>query len=148
LTAMSRLKKTAKETGDYTRYFVAGEESLLYLDWMLRDCIPPSIPCIQEMPHVYCICSRWDDAVRVHDVALEKGLIDKFQHDEAINSIRNTEVAHGTALEFIQNNQGVLQRDIYKKLPHIEEDTLKWVMRYSNDIKKIKSGNTYKLYTH
>jgi hypothetical protein len=146
LNSMKRLKKLANETKDYTAYFATGEESLLYLDWMKRDVAPPAIPCIQELPHIYCVCNRWDDAIRVHGVALEKGLIDKFQYDEAIIDIRNKELTHREAIEFIKNNPGVLQRDIYKKLLSVEKDYLKWVMRYSRDIGKVKSGNTYELY--
>jgi uncharacterized protein (UPF0128 family) len=113
---------------------------------MLRDSIPPVIPCIQELPHVYCTCSRWDDAIRVHKIALGKGLIDKYHLDEVVNNIRNTEFAHSVTIEFIKNNKGVLQRDIYKKLPHVDRDMLKWIMRYSIDIQKNKNGSTYELY--
>lgn len=148
LHEMQRFEKIARATKDYSHYFAAGEKCLLYVGWMKRDLVPPSIPCIQDLPDTYCACNRWNDATRVYGIAYAEKLINKQELNEQIKFVRLIETAHNVAIALLKNEPGFLQRNIYKKLNEVDQDALKFVMRRSIDIEKVKSGNTYELHTN
>ena len=66
------------------------------------------------------------------------------------NKINFEKTAEKELLKFISNNNGILQKDIYKNYPleykQIIQSTL-YFMAKTSKIKREKQGNTYKIYT-
>lgn len=73
--------------------------------------------------------------------------------DTINNSIEETkwkrDVVIPNILETIRNNDGILQKDIYAKLPHIAKEEIQYYLKHfehESVITRIKKGNSYELH--
>lgn len=136
------------------RYFEAGEACLKILPQVVAEWrseygksgIPPIIPPRDELREIYMRFGRWDDAARVVRTVAEAGLYTKAEEKNALGWIAGCKAAATAALELIAKEPGILQKDLYDVLPYIDRECLKWFLRASYQIDKVKAGNTNRLF--
>ena len=148
---LSNIIETEK---DIQKKLDACEKSYALLPQFVSDCVkmddelPPFINCRDVGPILYMWIGNWSSA----QLSIEKCITANAYYPEDgaaelryLNTYRKVAL---TAISYIRENPGCLQRNIYKALGFENEDrdALKDFLKHSQQITKEKSGNTYKLY--
>ena len=115
-------------------------------DEIEEEPIPPLIVCRDCAPEWYGRLGKWDDAFRVIRFCVDCGAYTPAEGREALDLIIVRKAASDAALSYISNNPGCKQTDIYRALPHVDRDALKWFTRNSAMIWKEPAGKTNLLY--
>ena len=110
------------------------------------------------MPYLYMRLGKFDESKRVIMACISAKAYDCSGWTnpkatigrEYLRGLKRIKDASSAVLQYVSDNPGVLQRNIYKtfKDSSVTHDDLYWVLRYSYQVKKEKAGNTYKLYTN
>lgn len=108
--------------------------------------IPPLIVCRDCAPDWYGRLGKWDDAFRVIRFCVDCGAYTATEGREALDLLILRKSAADAALAHISQNPGCKQSDIYKALPGVDRDALKWFTRNSAQIRKEPSGKTNLLF--
>ncbi len=67
--------------------------------------------------------------------------------DDAIKETKwRKDVVIPDILATIRQNDGILQKDIYSRLPHIEKSEIQAFLKTSDDVLRVKKGSTYELH--
>ncbi len=135
-------------------YFAAGEAALdalpgAFAGWLRspdKESVPPSIPPRDGLPDMYMRFGRWDDAARVIRRVAEIGLTTKDEERESLAWIAGCKAAATAALDLVKDRPGILQKDVYRELPYVNRECLKWFLRFSREIDKVKTGDSSRLY--
>ena len=146
-----RLSDEIKNSRDINAKLAACEESFKILPefvrlWM-KDSkkLPDSIMCRDVAPVLYARLGRWVEA----RAAINKCRFAGAYEDGGKGALAHLEryrAAAERALEFLKNNPGYKQKDLYKALPDVDRDCLKEFTRSSLLIRKVKVGSTNELY--
>lgn len=110
--------------------------------------LPPSVPPRDSLPELYMRYGSWERARKTVDFCYSVGALDKESYADIINLIEIRKSAANGLLEFLTNNPGFLQKNVYKNpvLSFYDHNALVWVCRSFKLIRKEKCGNTNKLY--
>lgn len=113
----------------------------------LRDfgSLPDSIPCRDVGVELYLHLGEWAKARSAIEKCAVAGVYDD-DGQEMYDYLEKYQRAATAALQFLRENPGYLQRNIYDALPEVDRESLKKFTRSSLLIKKERSGNTNKLY--
>lgn len=109
---------------------------------------PAELACRDLLPEFYIQLGQWKKA----ENTIKKCITAKaYYPDDGSKELDAFTFFQETATEifsYIQQNPGCLQRNIYKALSYEDnkKNQLKYILRYSKQIKKIKHGNTNELY--
>lgn len=109
---------------------------------------PAELACRDLLPDLYMQLGKWDKAEKAINTCIAaKAYFPDDGLDELAYLASYRKVATET-ISYIQKNQGCLQRNIYKVMQYegTERDQLKYFLRYSKQIRKVKHGNTNELY--
>lgn len=109
---------------------------------------PAALVCRDLLPDLYMRLGEWDHAEEAIQKCIDAKAYspdDGFAELKAFISYKRISTE---ALSYIQQNPGCLQRNIYKAFPYegMEREQLKYFLRYSQQVRKIKHGNTNELY--
>ena len=110
--------------------------------------LPPLIRCRDVGPWLYMKLGRWDEAeAALSRCAAANAFYPADGSEERDFFLRFKRVACA-ALDYIRDNPGCLQKNVYKALPFEGEDreALKSFLRNSLQIRKEKAGKTNALY--
>jgi hypothetical protein len=158
LTQMMDVKWKTANIKDIEKYFSLGEQCLAVLpyaieEWKINDKnaglkfeLPPSIPCRDTLPGRYMSFGKYDDARRITRQCFKIGISTKREASDRLKMINDCEYAIQQALLYIRYNPGILQRTLRSKLTYVDKESLNWVLRYSKQIVKTKSGSTNALF--
>ena len=111
--------------------------------------IPDSIACRDYAPKLYMRLGQWSNAVSAIKKCIKtKAYLDK---EWGKNMLEYCEIYKQTveiAINFLRDNEGFLQKNIYKVLAdtNVDTDCLKDFTRSSLLIKKVKKGGTNQLF--
>ena len=108
--------------------------------------IPPLIVCRDYAPDWYGRLGKWDDAFRVVNFCVDCGAYTAAEGRDALELLISRKAAADAALSYISANPGCKRSEIYKALPGMDRDALKWFTRNSAQIRKEPSGKTNLLY--
>ena len=108
--------------------------------------IPPLIVCRDYAPEWYGRLGKWDDAFRVIRFCVDCGAYTAEEGRDALNLLIQRKAASDAALSFISDHPGWKQADIYRMLPNVDRDALKWFTRNSLLIRKEPNGKTNLLF--
>ncbi len=111
--------------------------------------LPPVIMCRDKGPELYMRLGDWEKAEHAIDACISAKAYfpnNKSEGRKRRKYLGEYKIVADTAMEFIRNHPGTLQRNLYKNLPDLDRDLLKHFLRCSLQLKKEKSGNTNKLY--
>lgn len=125
------------------------EQALSALPGLVTDDeLPPVVPPRDTLPELYMRCGAWENARETVDFCYSVGALKKDEYIERIKLIKEREAAANGLLEFLHNNPGFLQKNVYKtsELSALNHNALVWVCRSFKLIRKEKCGNTNKLY--
>lgn len=129
------------------------EDSLVYLphivEWFREHGgeLPPSILCRDVGPELYMRLGRWYDARRIIDTCIACHAYYPENGTAAIEHLNTYKSTAETAVQFLIENPGYLQRKIYKALEgKVDLDCLKHFTRCSYQIRKEPDGKTNRLY--
>lgn len=130
------------------------EESLPYLPKVVSQWrkqvgeLPPCIRCRDMGPELYMRLGRWKDARRMINTCISCHAYDTAQDGKArIEYLETYQATAETALQFLTENPGFLQRKIYKTLEgKVDLECLKHFTRCSCQIRKEPDGKTNQLY--
>ena len=109
---------------------------------------PRELVCRDLLPDLYMQLGKWDKAKK----AIEKCIAAKaYYPEDGSNILADFESYKKVSIEtlsYIQQNPGCLQRNIYKAMSYEgnNREQLKYFLRYSKQIRKVKHGNTNELY--
>lgn len=109
---------------------------------------PTELACRDLLPEFYVQLGQWKKA----ENTIKKCIAAKaYYPDDGSKELAAFTSFQATAAEifsYIQQNPGYLQRNIYKALSYEgdKRNQLKYLLRYSKQIKKIKHSNTNELY--
>lgn len=109
---------------------------------------PTELACRDLLPDLYMRIGNWAKAEKTIKKCIEaKAYHPKNGSDELADFKCYQKVATET-LSYISQNPGCLQRNIYKKMGYEgeEKEQLKYFLRYSKLIRKVKSNNTNQLF--
>lgn len=108
------------------------------------------IPCICDlMIEMYLRIGKWEKAKEYarYFHSINVYLFEPNIYAELLSHIETYQYAAELALDFITNNPGFLQKDMYKALAgKVDHDALQHFLRCSEQIERVKSGSTNKLY--
>ncbi len=130
------------------------EKQLKELPDFVRTCLqedgelPPIIPCRDELPELYKRVGDWKNAERVIKQCIECNAYHPDNGNDQLVDLLNYQKAATAALILIEQQPGILQKDIYKALKpkDLDDYSLKQFIRYSLQIKKVPERGTNKLY--
>ncbi len=90
----------------------------------------------------------WEKAERALNICIESNAFYPNKGTRSLSDLKRARKASEKALEYIRNNPGVLQKNIYKELKPLKLDDyyLKHFIKCSQQIRKVPEGGTYKLY--
>ena len=123
--------------------------------------LPPSVPCRDTLPELYMRRGDWIEAEEVIKLCIligaygytdysksKRGIWVSETGNDELSTLRKRGDASVAVLQYLNENPGTLQKDIYKipDLSSCDHEALVWFCRYSRQIKKEKSGNTNKLF--
>jgi len=110
--------------------------------------LPPLIACRDWAPKLYMRLGRWADAERAIQNAIRANAYYPDHGEKELAYLYNYRKVANITLEFLKENPGYLQKDIYKALNDQIEDIslLKNFTRWSMQIKKEPYKRTNKLY--
>lgn len=113
----------------------------------LRDFgnIPNSIPCRDYGIEMYMRQGEWAKAQSAIEKCAAAGVYDD-DGQEMYDYLERYQTAATVALQFLRDNPGYLQRNIYKALPNVNRECLKKFTRSSLLIRKEPQGNSNRLY--
>lgn len=151
---MASFRITSMTAAEAEEYFAAGEAALealpgTFSEWLrspYKDPVPPSIPPRDSLPDMYMRFGRWDDAARVIHRVAEIGLMTKDEEKERLAWVAGCKAAAIAALDLVRDRPGILQKDVYRELPYINRECLKWFLRFSREIDRVKRGDSNRLY--
>lgn len=109
---------------------------------------PTELACRDILPELYMRLGKWEKAEKTIKKCQDaKAYYPNDGHD-ILSYLSSYRKIATEAVLYIQQNPGYLQRKIYKALPYDgeEKELLKHFLKYSKQIKKVKSGNTNALY--
>lgn len=131
-------EKTYPLLSDFCRFCIEEDEGEL----------PPFINCRDIGPELYMRLGEWDKAEKAIKLCIEANAYYPDDGSEQLNDLASYRNVATTALSYISQNPGCLQRNMYKILQFNgdEREHLKHFLRTSLLIIKEKSGNTNKLY--
>lgn len=149
ITKMASYRITSMTCEDADGYFSSGEAALAalpetYSEWLrssYKDPIPPAIPPRDKLPDMYMRFGRWADAARVISRVAEIGLVTKDNERERLAWVAGCKAATTAALDLIGNRPGIPQKHVYGNLPYINRECLKWFLRFSREVDRIKRGD-------
>ena len=109
--------------------------------------LPPKILCRDVAPKLYMQLGEFEKARRAIKICAEAGTYDDDGAAE-FDYLTRYETTARTAIEFLREHKGILQRDVYKAFAGtaIDKACLKEFLRASRLIRKEKSGTTNKLF--
>lgn len=151
---MSQIKKTNISQNDLNKYYKYGEESLVHLRAAIKEMlswgdnaeIAPSIPPRDDLPDMYMRFGNWGDAIRVFNECYKGLALSKEDLEDKIKWVNLCKETSSSVLLHLEEFPGTLQKDMYKRLYELDKESLKWVLRFYQDISKIKYKNTNMLY--
>lgn len=115
--------------------------------WLSGDSeLPPIIMCRDVGPELYMRLGMWEDASRFIHACIDANAYYPNRGEEQLEHLALFKEAADTALNFIDENPGFLQKDIYKALPNLDKECLKHFLRCSLTIRKEPCGKTNRLY--
>lgn len=156
LEKMRGIKKTGMTFEWFKAYAALGEMQLNELpaafeEWKRDDQAahiefeaPPVIPCVTELADMYLRWGHWDDAFRVIERGREVNAIDKEGYTYWKEHIPAVKDAATKLMEILESTpESIKQTALVKKCENVNQDALKWVLRYYKGIIREKMGSTY-----
>lgn len=130
------------------------EQALSVLPQFVMDCmksdgeLPPVVPPRDTLPELYMRYGNWEKARETVDFCSSVKAFQKSEYADMIELIDVRQAAAEGLLDFLNENPGFIQKNVYKEpaLSAYNHDALVWVCRSFKLIRKEKSGNTNKLY--
>lgn len=113
----------------------------------LKDSVklPDTILCRDVGVELYLRLGQWDKAhAAINKIAVAGAYSDGGQ--DALNHLERYQRTAESAIKFLRANAGFHQNKIYDALPEGDRECLKSFVRSSYLIRKVKAGNTNKLY--
>ena len=109
---------------------------------------PPELACRDILPDLYMRLGKWKKAEITIEKCIEFGAYNSADGSEALEEYKLFKEVATETLAYIEQNPGCLQRNMYKIMSYEDEkkEILKYFLKYSEQIKKIKHGNTNELY--
>ncbi len=130
------------------------EKALSVLPEFVAECmkrdgeLPPGVPPRDTLPELYMRNGDWIKAQRTVNECFSAGALTKNEYIDIIEMIEARQAAAEGLLEFLNENPGFIQKNVYKEpaLSAYNHNALVWVCRSYKLIRKEKSGNSNKLY--
>ena len=109
---------------------------------------PEYIDCRDLYPELCLKYGLWDKAEKIVIKCIEAKAYYPADGSKELKYVRKYKKIAIEVSNYINENPGVLQRNIYKKFPFqgVDRDVLKHFLRYNRNLKKEKFGSTNKLY--
>ena len=108
---------------------------------------PEELPCVYRLIDDYMALGKWDKATQTVQVCIAAGAYKQKDGEKQLQWILQVSEASSYALEYLFNNPGTLQRNMYRKLcPPCDREALKWFLSSSMQIRKEKTDKANKLY--
>lgn len=141
------------EENDINKQIRLCEKDLKLLDEFIAPYLlgnfpaPAELACRDLLPELYMLLGKWDKAQRTIKRCIDAHAYTPDDGSHELAYWESYQKVAISALNYITENPGCLQRNIYKKLPYegIEREQLKHFLRYSKIIQREKSGSTNKL---
>lgn len=111
--------------------------------------VPPSILCRDIGPELYMRLGKWEHAVSAILACIEAEAYYPNNDEGGQQALTYLNLYSKTAIlavDYIRKNPGTLQREIYRKLPELDQPMLKHFTRCSLQIRKVPYKSTNKLY--
>lgn len=111
---------------------------------------PPELACRDILPDLYMRLGKWGKAENTIKKCIEFGAYDPESGNGALEEYHLFKEVATDTLSYIEQNPGCLQRNMYKAMSYEGEkrEKLKYFLRYSEQIRKVKHGNTNELYVN
>lgn len=108
---------------------------------------PEDLACRDFAAELYMRLGDWNNALRVIQICMAANAYYPESGETELIHLKQYSETATNALAYITEHQGILQRDIYKKLcPPLDREELKHFVRYSLQIRKEPYKNTNALY--
>lgn len=111
---------------------------------------PDDLACRDLLPELYMQLGKWKKAENVVKACIAANAYYPNQEEgtATLDYIKSYKKVATETLSYIAQNPGCLQRNIYKAMSYEgeEKEQLKFFLRYSSQIEKVKFNNTNKLY--
>ncbi len=147
-------QQQAYETDDIKKCIRICQRQLRQLDEFMAPYLsakfpaPAELTCRDLLPELYMRLSEWNKAEKTIKSCSSANAYYPDDGSDQLADFKSYRKVAETALSYISDNPGCLQRNIYKALPYEgdEREHLKYFLRTSLQITKEKLGNTNKLY--
>ncbi len=109
---------------------------------------PAELVCRDFLPDLYMQLGEWNKAEKVIKKCIETNAYSPNDRSAELDYLMSYRKVASETLSYIQQNPGCLQRNIYKAMGYKddEKELLKYFLRSSRQIKKVKYNNTNQLY--
>lgn len=109
---------------------------------------PAELVCRDLLPELYMQLGEWNKAEKAIKKCIDAKAYYPNDGSAELSNLTSYRKVATEAVVYIQQNPGCLQRKIYKAFSYDDEEKelLKHFLRYSRQIRKVKSGNTNELY--
>ena len=109
---------------------------------------PVELACRDLLPDLYMRIGKWEKAEKTIKICISEKAFTAEEGSTALAYFESYRRVATETLNYISQNPGCLQRNIYKKMGYEgeEKETLKDFISHSKLIKKVKSNNTNQLF--
>lgn len=155
VSRLAKIQQTVYEEKDIKKQLHLCEEGLKLLPEFMEPYLKGSFPAPEDLacrdltPELYMRLGDWANALRVIQICMAANAYYPESGEAELIHLRQYSEAATSALAYIAEHPGTLQRDIYKRLcPPFGREELKHFTRYSLQIRKEPYKNTNRLYIH
>lgn len=153
-TMFYKTQQKAYEEAEPNKIIYQCEKQLKQLNEFMQPYVtanfpaPAELACRDLLPKLYMKLGKWFKAENTIKKCIDANAYFPQDGLEELTYLASYKKIATETLSYIQQHQGCLQRNIYKAMQYEgdKREQLKHFLRYSEQIRKVKHGNTNELY--